>query len=139
TAHIKFLKYVIVHDCGTIINPLIVDGQVYGATAQGIGGTIYEHLMFDDNGQPLATTFMDYLLPTVHDMPKLELHHIETPSPHTGLGIKGVGESGTVFAPTAIATGVGDALGVSADRLELNPSAVFDLLQSSGNGSARGA
>ena len=131
TAHIKFLKYVIVHDCGTIINPLIVDGQLYGATAQGIGGTIYEHLVFDDNGQPLATSFMDYLIPTSHDVPKLDLRHIQTGSPLTALGIKGVGESGTVFAPTAIATGVGDALGVNADRLELNPSAVYDLLQQS--------
>jgi len=131
----KFHKYVIVHDCGTIINPMIVDGQFYGATPQGIGGTIYEYLVFDDNGQPLATTFMDYLLPTVHDVPKLELHHIQTASPHTGLGIKGVGESGTVFAPTAIATGVGDALGVPVDRLELNPSAVYDLLRKS-NGEA---
>ncbi len=131
TAHIKFHKYVIVHDCGTIINPMIVDGQLYGATAQGIGGTIHEHLVYDDQGQPLATTFMDYLVPTAHDVPKIDLRHIQTASPYTGLGIKGVGESGTVFAPTAIATGVGDALGVPADRLELNPSAVFELIQAS--------
>jgi carbon-monoxide dehydrogenase large subunit len=135
TGHITFLRYVIVHDCGTIINPLIVDGQLYGGTAQGIGGTVHEHLKFDENGQPQATTFMDYLVPTSHDVPKLELEHIETASPHTALGIKGVGESGTVFAPTAVATAVGDALGVEVNRLELGPSRVFELM-SEGNGAA---
>lgn len=131
TGHIRFDRYVIVHDCGTVINPLIVDGQVYGATAQGIGGTIYEHLVYDENGQPQATTFMDYLLPTAHDVPKLELSHLETPSPLTGLGVKGVGEAGTVFSPAAIATGVGDALGIEVDRLELSPSRVFELARTS--------
>jgi carbon-monoxide dehydrogenase large subunit len=131
TAEIRFLKYVIVHDCGTIINPLIVDGQLYGATAQGIGGTIYEHVIYDEAGQPLATTFMDYLIPTSHEVPELELVHIETGSPFTALGIKGVGESGTVFSPAAIATGVSDALGVEVNRLELNPSRVYELLEQS--------
>lgn len=129
TGGISFLKYVIVHDCGTILNPLIVQGQIYGATAQGIGGTIHEHSVYDESGQPLATTFMDYLVPTSHDVPKLEVGHLETPSPHTALGMKGVGESGTVFAPAAIATGVGDALGVDVDRLELNPSKVSALVR----------
>lgn len=128
TGQIKFLRYVVAHDCGTIINPMIVDGQLYGALAQGIGGTIFEQLVFDENGQPLSTTFMDYLIPTSHDIPKLELFHQETGSPYTALGIKGVGESGTVFAPAAIATGVGDALGVDVNRLELSPSRVFELV-----------
>lgn len=131
TGKIRFERYVIVHDCGTVINPLIVEGQIYGATAQGIGGTIHEHLVYDENGQPLATTFMDYLIPTSHDIPKLELDHIETASPHTALGIKGVGESGTVFSPAAIATAVGDALDVEVDRLELAPSRVYDLARHS--------
>ena len=129
TGGIKFQKYVVVHDCGTVLNPMIVEGQIYGATAQGIGGTIYEHSIYDDHGQPLATTFMDYLIPTSHDIPKIEMEHIETPSPYTALGIKGVGESGTVFAPAAIATGVGDALGTEVNRLELNPSKVYALAQ----------
>lgn len=131
TGGIRFDKYVIVHDCGTVINPLIVRGQIYGATAQGIGGTIYEHSMFDDNGQPLATTFMDYLVPTSHDVPHIDLDHLETPSPHTAFGIKGVGESGTVFAPAAIATAVGDALGVEVNRLQLGPTMVHQLLRQS--------
>ena len=79
---------------------------------------------------------MDYLVPTSLDVPDMELHHFETPSPFTGLGVKGVGESGTVFAPGAIATGVADALGVHVDRLELSPSAVYDLLMRRGNGDA---
>jgi carbon-monoxide dehydrogenase large subunit len=128
TAHISFHRYVVVHDCGTVLNPMIVDGQIYGGTAQGIGGTIYEHSVFDENGQPLATTFMDYLVPTSLDVPQLEIEHLVTPSPHTALGIKGVGESGTVFAPAAIATGVSDAIGVEVNRLELNPSKVHELL-----------
>ncbi len=117
TGHISFHKYVVVHDCGTVLNPLIVDGQIYGATAQGIGGTIYEHSVYDDQGQPMATTFMDYLVPTSHDIPKMQVEHIETPSPYTALGIKGVGESGTVFAPAALDTGVADALGTEVNRL----------------------
>ena len=130
TGQIKFLKYVVVHDCGTVINPMIVDGQIYGGVAQGIGGTIFEHLVYDENGQPLATTFMDYLIPTAHDVPKIdELVHIETGSPFTALGIKGVGESGTVFSPGAIATGVADAFGVEVDRLELSPSRVYELVE----------
>jgi carbon-monoxide dehydrogenase large subunit len=108
---------------------MIVDGQLYGAIAQGIGGTIHEHVVYDEQGQPLATTFMDYLVPTSLDVPELQIEHIETPSPHTALGVKGVGESGTVFAPGAIATGVANALGVHVDRLALSPSIVHGLAQ----------
>ena len=129
TAHIEFLKYVIVHDAGRIVNPLIVEGQLYGATAQGIGGTIHEHVIYDAAGQPLATSFMDYLLPSSFDVPTLEIEHIETESPFTGLGIKGVGESGTCFAPAAILTGVSDALGVEANRLGLSPMEVYGLMR----------
>jgi carbon-monoxide dehydrogenase large subunit len=130
TGKVTFHRYVVVEDCGTILNPLIVRGQLYGAIAQGIGGALYEHLLFDENGQPLCTTFMDYLLPTSLDVPQLELHHIETPSPHTALGVKGVGESGTVFAPGAVTTGIADALGVKVDRMGLSPGAIHELVQS---------
>jgi carbon-monoxide dehydrogenase large subunit len=129
TGKITFEKYAAVDDCGTIINPLIVDGQIYGALAQGVGGTIYEHSVYDEQGQPQATTFMDYLVPTSHDVPKLDVAHLQTPSPHTAFGVKGIGESGTVFAPAAIATAVSDALGVEVNRLELGPSKVYELLQ----------
>jgi len=131
TGKLDFLKYVIVHDCGRVINPLIVEGQVYGGVAQGIGGTIHEHLMFDEQGQPLATTFMDYLLPTAYDVPDLVIEHVETLSPLTGLGVKGAGEGGTCFAPATIATGVADALSVPVDCLKLGPSQVFELIQQS--------
>jgi carbon-monoxide dehydrogenase large subunit len=139
TGRITFHKYVVVHDCGTIINPLIVEGQIYGGTAQGIGGTVYEHSVFDQQGQPLATTFMDYLVPTSQDVPKIDMKHIESPSPYTALGIKGVGESGTVFAPAAIATGVADALGVEVNRLELNPSKVFTLAREADSANGGGS
>ena len=129
TGKLDFLKYIIVHDCGRVINPLIVEGQMYGGVAQGIGGTIHEHLVFDQQGQPLATTFMDYLLPTAYDVPDLVIEHVETPSPLTGLGIKGAGESGTCFAPATIATGVADALRVPVSSLKLGPSQVFELIQ----------
>lgn len=131
TGRIEFEKYVMVHDCGTVINPLIVHGQLYGALAQGIGGTIYEQCVFDELGQPLATTFMDYLVPSSLDVPSIEAESLESPSPNTGLGIKGAGESGTVFAPAAIATGVADALAVDVDRLELSPTRVFELMRRS--------
>ena len=98
---------------------------------------IHEPSVYDEDGQPLATTLMDYLLPSSLDVPAMQLHYFETPSPITRLGAKGVGESGTVFAPAAIATGVADALGVHVDRLELSPSAVYDLLMRRGNGDAR--
>jgi carbon-monoxide dehydrogenase large subunit len=136
TGRIIFHRYVIVEDCGTILNPLIVDGQIYGAFAQGVGGAIFEHTMFDEQGQPLCTTFMDYLVPTSLDVPQLEIHHLETPSPHTALGVKGVGESGTVFAPGAITTGVADALGIRIDRMGLSPSVVHGLANSELAGAA---
>ena len=124
TGGIQFHKYFVVQDAGRILNPLIVGGQIYGGVAQGIGGVVFERVAYDANGQPLATTFMDYLIPSSLDIPKLEISFIETPSPHTALGIKGMGESGTVFAPAAIATAVGDALGVEVNHLGLAPSEV---------------
>jgi carbon-monoxide dehydrogenase large subunit len=129
TSHIDFHRWVIIKDCGTIINPLIVQNQLYGGLAQGIGGTIYEHSSYTEQGQPVATTFMDYLMPTAHDVPELEIEFIETPSPHTGRGIKGMGESGVCFAPGAILTGVSNALGVKANRLELSPKAIYALMR----------
>ena len=97
----------IVQDAGRILNPLIAGGQLYGAVAQGIGGLIHEHVVYDDQGQPLATTFMDYLLPSALDVPEFEIDYIETRAPDNPLGVKGLGESGTCFSPAAISTAVG--------------------------------
>lgn len=132
TGHIGFHQYVVVQDAGRIINPLIVGGQIYGATAQGIGGLIHERVVYDENGQPLATTFMDYLLPSSLDVPKLLVEFIETLHPETPVGVKGIGESGTCFAPAAVATAVADALGVEVNRFGLAPSDVHVLLGEAG-------
>ena len=89
-------RYVVVHDCGQMINPLIVDGQIHGGVAHGIGNAFYEQLVYDENGQLLTASFMDYLLPTALDVPDIEVGHVETPSPLNPLGIKGVGEAGAI-------------------------------------------
>ena len=132
TGHIAFHRYVIVQDSGRIINPLIARGQLVGGAAQGIGGAIFEHVLYDEFGQPLATTFMDYLLPSSLDIPEFEIEYIETPAPDNPLGAKGIGESGTCFSPAAIATAVGDALGVEVNRTGLSPTVVYELMAEAG-------
>jgi carbon-monoxide dehydrogenase large subunit len=110
TGLVRVLRYFVVGDCGTLINPLIVDGQTYGAVAQGIGGALFEHFSYDDAANPLSTTFLDYLLPNATDIPEIVVKHLETPSPVSENGTKGVGESGTIGAPAAIANAVADAI-----------------------------
>jgi carbon-monoxide dehydrogenase large subunit len=107
-----------------------VEGQIAGGVVQGIGGVLHEHLAYDDDGNPLATTFMDYLLPTASEIPLMEYGHIETPSPGPG-GYKGVGEGGAVGAPPAVVNAVADALaplGVMVTRLPLGPTQISALL-----------
>jgi CO/xanthine dehydrogenase Mo-binding subunit len=99
TMKIEILKYVVVHDCGTVLNPLILEGQVHGGVAQGIGNSYYEHLMYDENGQLVNASFMDYLLPTALDVPPIVVGHVETPSPLNPLGVNGAGDAGAI--PTA--------------------------------------
>lgn len=121
---VKILDYVVVEDCGRIVNPLIVEGQAYGGTAQGIGTALFEEMEFDQNGQPLASTLADYMLPGASEMPRIRLHHLETPSPLTEFGIKGAGESGAIPPPAAIFNAVNDALkdmGVVMNQLPLTP------------------
>ena len=116
-----------------MINPNVVEGQIAGGTVQGIGGVLLEHLAYDDDGNPLATTFMDYLLPTAAEVPVIEYGHVETPGPGPG-GYKGVGEGGAIGAPPAVVNAVADALapfGVTVTRLPLTPSSIFDLIASS--------
>lgn len=107
---VEILDYVIVEDCGTIVNPLIVEGQAYGATTQGIGQALYEEMRYDELGQPLASTLSDYLLPGASEVPNIRVIHFETPSPYTEMGIKGVGEAGSIGAPGAILNAINDAL-----------------------------
>ncbi len=107
---VEILDYVIVEDGGVLVNPMIVDGQIFGGLAQGIGTALYEEMPFDSAGQPLATTLADYLLPGPTEVPSPRLDHMETPSPYTKFGVKGIGEGGAIAPPAAIANAVNDAL-----------------------------
>jgi aerobic carbon-monoxide dehydrogenase large subunit len=111
TGEVRVLRYLVAHDCGTVIHPVIVDGQVVGGVAQGIGGTILESFPYSEEGQPLATTFMDYLLPTAGEIPPMVVEHFESPAPGLPFGAKGAGEAGIVGPAAAIARAVEDALG----------------------------
>jgi len=131
TGQVTLLRYLVSEDCGPMINPNVVEGQIAGGAVQGIGGVLYEHLSYDEDGNPTATTFMDYLLPTAAEVPIIEYGHIETPSAGPG-GYKGVGEGGAIGAPPAVVNAVADALapfGVTVTRLPLSPSAIVDLLE----------
>jgi carbon-monoxide dehydrogenase large subunit len=124
-------QYVIVHDCGTVINPLIVEGQIHGGVAQGLGGAFWEKLAYDEQAQPLSTTLMDYLLPTAVDVPSLEVAHVETPSPLNPLGVKGAGEAGVIPVPAVVAQAIEDALsplGVHITAMPLSPSRLWQLI-----------
>jgi len=110
TGRVTVGKYVVVEDCGRVLNPLIVEGQVHGAVAQGIGEALFESLVYDGDGQLLTATLMDYALPVASCLPSFEVGHVEVPSPLTPGGVKGVGEGGTIGAPAAIANAVADAL-----------------------------
>lgn len=107
---VEILKYVVVEDGGRLINPMVVDGQIYGGVAQGIGTALYEEMPFDTSGQPLASTFADYLLPGPTELPEVFIEHMETPSPYTEFGVKGIGEGSAIAPPAAIANAVNDAL-----------------------------
>src|SRR5262245_40211461 len=125
TGRVAITRYVVVHDCGRMINPMMVEGQVLGAVVHGIGATLYEWMQYDTNGQPLTATYADYLLPTADIVPRIEIHHMESPSPSNPLGIKGAAESGTIGAPAAIVSAVEDALsalGVRITDLPVTPA-----------------
>lgn len=107
---VEILDYVIVEDGGTLVNPLVVDGQIYGGLAQGLGTALYEEMRFDAAGQPLASTLADYLLPGAAEVPEPRIDHMETPSPYTRFGVKGIGEGGAIAPPAAVANAINDAL-----------------------------
>lgn len=107
---VEILDYAIVEDGGTLVNPLVVDGQIYGGLAQGVGTALYEEVRFDARGQPLASTLSDYLLPGAAEVPEPRIDHMETPSPYTQFGVKGIGEGGAIAPPAAIANAINDAL-----------------------------
>jgi carbon-monoxide dehydrogenase large subunit len=129
---VEILDYVIVEDCGTLVNPMVVEGQTLGGAAQGIGTALYEESPFDPNGQPLASTFADYLLPGPTEIPAIRIYHLETPSPYTEFGIKGMGEGGAIAPPAVIFNAVNDALrglGVELNETPLTPRRLLAALE----------
>jgi carbon-monoxide dehydrogenase large subunit len=134
TGGVSFHRYVIAHDCGVMINPTVVEGQIHGGVAQGVGGALLEELTYSDDGQPVAASFMDYLLPTAADVPPLEVLHIEIPTPVTPGGMKGMGEGGAIGPPAAIGNAIEDALapfGVKVLSTPLSPSKINELIRQS--------
>jgi carbon-monoxide dehydrogenase large subunit len=133
TLMLQILKFVVVHDCGTVINPLILAGQIHGGVAQGIGNAFYEKLVFDDEGQLLNASLADYLLPTSLDVPRMELAHTVTPSPLNPMGIKGAGEAGAIPVGPLFAQAIEDALGLAGQGIELceiplSPNRLWELI-----------
>lgn len=135
TGHITILNYVMAHDSGKLINPMIVDGQVIGSVAHGIGNATLEWMQYDENAQPITTNFGEYLLPMATDVPNIDIVHLETPSPLNPLGVKGAGEGGTIPAAAAIVAAIEDALseyGVEFTEAPLVPQRVFQKLKEAG-------
>jgi carbon-monoxide dehydrogenase large subunit len=134
TGRVRLLRYIVSEDCGPMINPSVVEGQIAGGTVQGIGGVLMEHLSYDPDGNPTATSFLGYLLPTPVEIPVIEYGHVETPGPNPG-GYKGVGEGGAIGAPPAVVNAVADALapfGVTVTRLPLDPASIVALIEQAG-------
>ncbi len=133
TGQVALLDYLVVEDCGRIVNPLIVDGQVHGGVAQGIGSALLEEFTYDQDGQPKETTFMDYLMPGSGEVPNIRVEHMETLSPFTVLGIKGMGEGGAIAPPAAVANAVTDALrglDVAANQTPITPARLWRAVHS---------
>jgi carbon-monoxide dehydrogenase large subunit len=128
TAEITILKYAVVHDCGHLINPMIVEGQIHGGVAQGVGGALYERMVYDDAGQLLNASFMDFLMPYVTEVPtSIDIDHLETPSPLNPLGIKGAGEAGVIPSAAVFAAAIEDAERFPITAMPISPSELFAL------------
>jgi 2-furoyl-CoA dehydrogenase large subunit len=131
TYEIQIVSYTTVHDAGRILNPMLVDGQIYGATVHGIGGAFYEELRYNEDGQLVTGSFMDYLCPTATESPQMSIDHIETPSPFSLLGAKGLGEGNSMSAPAALANAVADAMqpvGLRVTQLPITPSTLYSAV-----------
>jgi carbon-monoxide dehydrogenase large subunit len=131
TGFVTPLGYFVVHDSGTLINPLIVDGQVQGGVVQGLGGTLLEELVYNDQGQPINASFVDYLIPAIGNVPPIKIGHMEIPTPLNPLGAKGAGEGGAVGPPGALVNAIEDALyddGVRLTSTPVTPNLLSDLL-----------
>jgi aerobic carbon-monoxide dehydrogenase large subunit len=131
--HVRIDKYAIAHDCGVVVNPMLVEGQIVGGTAQGIGGALLEEFSYDAEGQLLTGSFMDYMLPTACEIPVMQIIHQHSPSPGNPFGVKGVGEGGPIAPPVVIANGVGDALRsfkAEFNRTPVKPQQVVQAVRS---------
>ncbi|HSE89945.1 MAG TPA: xanthine dehydrogenase family protein molybdopterin-binding subunit [Candidatus Binatia bacterium] len=140
TGIVKVLRYAVAHDCGRVINPMIVDGQIHGGVAHGIGDILFENLHYDENGQLQTTSYLTYLIPTSTDVPYVNTAHVEVPSRFNALGVKGAGEAGAIGAPAAVANAIADALsplGVSIDEFPLIPNRIWQLINASSANVAR--
>jgi carbon-monoxide dehydrogenase large subunit len=130
----------VVHDCGRLINPMIVEGQIHGGVAQGVGGALYERMAYDDGGQLLNASFMDFLMPYVTEIPAtIDIDHLETPSPLNPLGIKGAGEAGVIPSAAVFASAISDAEGFAITAMPISPSDLFDLRRQHGVAERRAA
>lgn len=127
TSDIVVARYAVVHDCGTLINPMIVEGQILGGVAQGVGGALYERMAYDDNGQLLNASFMDFHIPYSTEVPEVVIDHLETPSPLNPLGVKGAGEAGVIPGSAAIAAAIEDAVGVQINAMPIGPAQLHAL------------
>jgi aerobic carbon-monoxide dehydrogenase large subunit len=127
TAEVRILRYCVVHDCGTLINPMIVEGQIHGGVAQGVGGALYERMEYAPDGQLLNASFMDFLMPYASEVPDIEIDHLVTPSPLNPLGVKGAGEAGVIPGSAAIAAAIEDAEGIAITRMPISPSELHHL------------
>jgi carbon-monoxide dehydrogenase large subunit len=133
TAEITILRYCVVHDCGRLINPQIVEGQIHGGVAQGVAGALYERMAYDEYGQLQNASFMDFLMPYVSEVPRhIEIDHQETPSPLNPLGIKGAGEAGVIPGAAVLAAAIEDAEGIPIMSMPISPSDLFELREALG-------
>ena len=127
TAEIRILRYCVIHDCGRLINPMIVEGQVHGGVGQGVGGALYERMVYDEAGQLLNASFMDFLMPYASEVPHIETDHLETPSPLNPLGVKGAGEAGCIPVTAVIASAIEDAEGFHITSMPISPNELWEL------------
>jgi carbon-monoxide dehydrogenase large subunit len=131
TGQVTVTRYLVMHDCGTVINPMVVEGQIVGGVIHGVGNAFFERLIYDDQAQPVSTHFGEYLLPLATDSPNVEVLHMETPSPLNPLGLKGAGEGGTIAAIAALLSAVENALepfGVHIAEAPITPQRIVELL-----------
>jgi carbon-monoxide dehydrogenase large subunit len=138
---VELFDYAVAEDCGTMVNPVLVEGQIRGGVVQGIGTALHEELPYDAGGQPLAASFLDYHLPGAHELPMIQIGHLHTPATATEYGMKGMGEGGAVAPPAAIANAVRDALsslGVEVNETPLTPERVLAAVRTAQSAKAEG-